>query len=267
MNKFVVVVVSEESKAYEALQALRALHDEGELTLYGTVVARRGAEGKLFIKERNDEGPLGTGVGALTGVLIGALGGPAGIAAGLASGGIVGAVRDVLHADVSEDFLDDIARRIKPGDFAVIAEVSEEWMAPLDTRIQALGGTVIREGRSDFEGEKLRQVAEYRRKEFAQRKAEHASGKAKRMESQLEADLHDAEEKLRRTAEKARYSLAQTRVEAEAKVKALEEQAAKAKPEVRSELQKRIAELRNDYETREGKLRQAYELTQEALSH
>jgi uncharacterized membrane protein len=265
MNKFVVTIFSDETKAYEGLHELQKLHREGTVAVYGTVVAQRGADGKLVTKQRNDEGPLGMGVGTLVGALIGLFGGPVGMAVGVVAGGIAGTVRDVFHAQVSDEFLEEVQRDLTPGKFAVIAEVSEDWIAPIDVRMEAHGGTVVRERREDFIDDMLERKANARRAEFAQWKAELQSKKVERMESNLSAKVQHAREKLERTAEQARERLGTTKQELDAKLAALEEQAATAKPEVKTRVTQRIAELRKDFERRESKLQTAYELAHEAL--
>ena len=42
MNKYVMVVLSDESKAYEAVHQLRELHREGSISVYATAVIQRG---------------------------------------------------------------------------------------------------------------------------------------------------------------------------------------------------------------------------------
>ena len=150
MNKYVMVVLSDESKAYEAVHQLRELHREGSISVYGTAVIQRDASGAVSVRERSDEGPLGMGLGALTGALIGVLGGPVGVAAGVAAGATAGLWRDYRNADLSDEFLEEAQRNLVPGKFAVIAEVEEEWVAPINTRMEVLGGTVVRELRQKF---------------------------------------------------------------------------------------------------------------------
>src|SRR5574342_1007511 len=78
MSKFAVVVFEDEKKAYEGLHALQELHAEGSLTVWGTDILRRDAERRVSIVKRDDQGPLGTGLGMLAGGLVGLFGGPVG---------------------------------------------------------------------------------------------------------------------------------------------------------------------------------------------
>ena len=264
MNKYVMVVLSDESKAYEAVHQLRELHREGSISVYGTAVIQRDASGAVSVRERSDEGPLGMGVGALAGALIGVFGGPVGVAAGVAAGATAGLWRDYLNAELSDEFLEEVQRNLVPGKFAVIAEVEEEWVAPINTRMEVLGGTVVRELRQKFAEDLIQKRVEARRKELEQRKAERAE-KAGRMQARLQESIEDARQRLQATAEKAQKRLDESKAELQEKLRALEEQAAKAKSDVRDRIQQRIAELRADFQERQKKLNRAYELTKEAL--
>lgn len=146
MSTFAVVILPDERTAYEGLHALAELHEEGSVTAYSTAVVGRFLDGKLDVKEETAPGALGRGLGALVGALAGQFGGPSGAAAG----DLLGGWRDHLHAEVTDDFLESVARKLVPGRFAVVAEISEEWLTPLDERMEALGGTVVRAWRQDF---------------------------------------------------------------------------------------------------------------------
>jgi uncharacterized membrane protein len=71
MNKMIVVVFDNERQAYEGYRALKDLHADGTITLYGDAVIAKDASGTVFVKEAADKGPLGTAVGLLTGSLVG----------------------------------------------------------------------------------------------------------------------------------------------------------------------------------------------------
>jgi uncharacterized membrane protein len=266
MNKFVVVVLQDETKAYQAVRELNELHQEGMLTVFATVVARREADGTLRVKQKNDAGPIGLGVGAVLGALVGVFAGPVGAAIGLAAGSVAGGSVDILQAGVSHEFTEDVKRDLTPGKFAVIAEVSEDWLAPLDTRMEALGGSIIRERRVDFVDEILEKKASSRKAEFAQWKTERASEKADRMQARLTVAVERAKKKLEHTAGQAQQRLAETKQELQAKLHTLELQAAKAKPETKVRIGDRILELRSDFAEREKKLNRAYDLAREALA-
>jgi uncharacterized membrane protein len=266
MSKFVVVTVPSEPKAYEALQAMNDLHAEGSVTLYAAAVVERNEDGTLSVKQAMDEGPLGFGVGALVGGLIGVIGGPAGYLAGTAAGGLLGGVRDYLSAGVSDEFMETVTRELSPGTFAVIAEVSEDWVAPMDVRMEAIGGRVTREWRDEFVDETFRGRIDAYKSELDQRKAERAGAKAEKMEARLEENIDDTRRDLEKAAHKARERLDKKKEEMNAKLQALLDQAAEAAPDVRERIEQRIAELRAELQAREEKLNQAWSLAQEALN-
>jgi len=144
MERMLVVVFDNEKKAYEGVSALTQLEREGNLTIYAQAVIVKHAEGTVSIKQVEEEGPLGSLAGTAVGSLIGLLGGPVGVAIGAGSGFAIGALFDVDNARIGEDFLADVSKSLTPNKVAVVAEVEEEWTTPVDTRMEALGGTVLR---------------------------------------------------------------------------------------------------------------------------
>jgi uncharacterized membrane protein len=277
MSKFAVAVFEDEKKAYEGLHALQQLHAEGNLTVWGTDVLQRNADGKISIVKRDDRGPLGTGLGALAGGLIGLFGGPVGAVVGMAVGATAGGVGDLVHLGVSDEFLTAVEKDLAPGKFAVIAEISEEWVTPLDARMEELGAKVVREDRQVFVEDVLEKRASARKAELAQLKSERAERKAERaaeragtkaeemMQKLLTYEIEDRRWKLEGIAEKAEKRLESAKQELNAKIEALRAQASGAKPEVRSRIEQRIVEMRNDFAEREQKLNRARELTRQAL--
>ena len=138
MSKFVVIVFPGESQAYQGTRALKELHAEGSLTLYGMAVISKDAQGSLSVKEAADAGPLGTAVGALVGGLVGVIGGPAGVLAGAAGGTVIGSFVDLFGYGVGADFVSKVSTELRPGKTAIVAEIAEYWTTPLDTRMQSL---------------------------------------------------------------------------------------------------------------------------------
>jgi hypothetical protein len=50
----------------------------------------------------------------------------------------------VCGTEVDTDFLADVATALTPGKYAVVADVDEDWVTPVDTRMEAVGGVVFR---------------------------------------------------------------------------------------------------------------------------
>ena len=94
MDRMLVVVFDNETKAYEGKKALMQLDAEGSISVYAYAVLAKHNDGTATIKQGDDPGPLGTLVGTSLGSLIGLLGGPVGMAVGAAAGLAVGGAAD-----------------------------------------------------------------------------------------------------------------------------------------------------------------------------
>jgi uncharacterized membrane protein len=265
MNKMIVTVFNDESRAYEGVKALAELHGEGSLTLYATAVITKDSKGVVSVKQTDDQGPLGTVLGFATGSLIGLLGGPVGLAIGAAAGAVGGSVYDLAQLGVGEDFVAEVSQYLSTGKVAVVAEIDEEWVTPLDTRMEGLGGIVFRRARGEFIDAQIEREIAADKAEIANLKAEYnqALGEAK---ARLKAKLVAAQNRLQ-----ARRDLLNERIEAikregDAKIKSLQEQVAKAKGEMKVRLEKRIAEERADQQLRVEKLSKAWQLVKEAAA-
>jgi uncharacterized membrane protein len=259
VSKFVVAVFPTEAKAYDGTRAMRDLQAEGSLMLYGMAVVAKAADGTLAVKETADKGPLGTGVGALTGGLIGLIGGPAAAAAGLAGGTLIGSWSDLFDLGVGRDFLDKVSRELTPGKTAVVAEVDEDWVTPLDTRVEAIGGTVLRQGRADFEHEQAQEEVNASKAELAELQAEYRQAREEH-KAKLKARIDEALAKMRSRAAQAKEKRDRLQRETEAKIKALQEQRVRAKADDKAKYEQRIANLRADYDRRADKLVRAAEM-------
>src|SRR6516225_5918279 len=127
MDRMLVVVFPNESKAYEGKRALQQLDSEGSISVYAYAVLTKNADGTATVKQGDDVGPIGTLVGTSLGGLIGVLGGPVGVAAGMAAGSAI----DLDNVRVGSDFIDDVQKFLLPPNVALIAEVDEEWTTPV----------------------------------------------------------------------------------------------------------------------------------------
>jgi len=162
MDKYVAVVFPDAESAAKGLHALWRLDNSGDITAYGAVVVTRSKNGEIAVVQKETSPPWRTAIGLSLGALIGALAGPAGAAVGAArgagigaaAGGVAGLGGDIVHADTDDQALVDAGRVMRPGQYAVIGEISESWDVPLDTAMQQLGGTVYRRAKSDVRTDK-----------------------------------------------------------------------------------------------------------------
>ena len=263
MDKVIAVVFNNETRAYEGLRAIRELHHDGNITLYDDAVVVKDASGNVATREVSD-GSVGTVVGLLTGSLVGVLGGPLGVAVGASTGTLAGAAFDLSRAGINADFVDEIAGSLLPGTAAVLAEIDEDWQAPIDGRMEALGGHVFRRNRIDVEDAYVaRQDAAFRqelRALEAERQQAAAERKA-RLDVKIAETRHALHEK--QGAVKARVDAIKR--EGEARIELLQKQAADAREETKERVEGRLAAARAGYGRRSETLHQAWELTKSAL--
>ncbi len=159
MRNYVAVVFNDTSKAYEGLHALWQLDDDGEVTIHGTAVVHRDALGYFQVDTKETHPALATAAGVGIGALLGLLAGPAGAAVGAAggaaigatAGGMAGAVADLGRADTRDQAAAETRLVLGNGQSAVIADVSEDWTSPIDTRMRGLGGVVYRRSKGALE--------------------------------------------------------------------------------------------------------------------
>lgn len=263
MDKVIAVVFDDEKQAYEGLKAFRDLHSDGSITLYSGAVVAKDASGTLSVRD-SGEVQEGTLFGLLTGSLIGILGGPLGVAVGASTGTMIGATFDLARAGIHDDFLQEMSEYLLPGKTAVITEVDEDWQAPIDTRMEALGGHLFRRNRIEIEDAYYqRQVAAYR-DELIALEDERQKASAER-KARLEARIEDTRHKLQDQRDELTARIESVKREGEAKISSLQQQLNTARDERKQRLEKRLAEIRAEYRERADKLHEAWELTKSAL--
>lgn len=201
MERMLVVVFDSETKAYEGKSALSQLEREGSITTYAGAVVVKHADGTASVQQAADFGPVGSLVGTSVGSLIGLLGGPVGVAIGATSGLAVGALLDVDDLRVGADFVDDVSKALTPNKVALIAEIEEEWTTPVDTRMEAIGGTVFRRALSDVRDDLDKEDIAAMKADLTQFKGEVAAARAdqraklQKRADQLSANIHMQEKK------------------------------------------------------------------------
>jgi uncharacterized membrane protein len=272
-NKILVSVFDSEQMAFEGLSALKDLHRDGDITLYASTVIVKDPSGTVDVRQAQDKGPLGTFVGMVTGGLVGLLGGPVGVAVGAYVGGFGGLTYDLFKAGVSMDFVDEVSASLTPGKAAVVADIDEMWVTPVDARLAALGGMTFRRLHGEVIDAELVRETESAQVELEQLRAElrETSGEAK---AHVEAAINAKRQKLEALADRVDKTLTQEKAELEAKVSTLRAQRDAAHERKRERIDARIEELKTAYATRQAKLEEArrlakasVEATREALVH
>jgi uncharacterized membrane protein len=263
-NRILVSVFDSERSAFEGLSALKDLHRDGDITLYASTVIAKGLDGTVAVRENADRGPVGTLVGVVTGGLVGLLGGPAGVAVGAYIGGFGGLMYDMFNAGIGMDFIDEVSAAIIPGTAAVIADVDETWVTPVDTRLGAMGGTTFRHLPGEIVDEELVREADAARAELEQLKTElrESTGEAK---AHVQAAVDAQRRKLEAIVARVDKTLAEEKAQFEARLATLREQQVKARESHRQRIEARMAELKAAHEARKAKLEEARRLAKASL--
>lgn len=263
MEKVIFVSFETECQADEAARALRELHALHGITLYAGAVIARDPEGKIVVRRPVVEHPNATLGGLLIHSLLG-LFGPAAVAVDTSSGAFLGAAIDAVKAGITMQFVQTIQNELASGKTGVIAELDEEWEDPLDTRIEALGGTVFRQTRVQledafFEKEIEAQQAELltlERERLANAEAKEKQKFAKRnakLQAKIDATTREIQEKENQLNERIRS----VRDEGEEKIAFVHWQMTTAYDEAKDELDRRLKSIRAEYQLRAEKLSQA----------
>ncbi len=264
MDKMLVVVFDDEKKAYQGSRALAELEREGSLSVHAKAVVERSADGTVYIPHTETDFPLRTVTGTAIGGLVGLLGGPVGVGIGAAVGSAVGVSADICRTGVNDDLLTSVLHSLSPGKFALLADISEEWVTPVDVRMEALGGVVYRTTRERAKYEQLaREHAEIRaeidllKKEFAETKADS--------KAELHARIDKLNSQLKAQSNQAKQISEQVKRQTQAKIQELQQRADNASADVKASLDAQVEQIHRDYEEKQTKLKDILAYAREQL--
>jgi len=246
MDKIIVVVFDDETKAFEGSQILREMDNEGEISVYEAQVVAKEPGGRVrFVHNAHVSGfPMFAGC-TTVGALIGLLGGPPGVVVGATTGALVGSIGEVEETGMPDEFVTDVATLLTPGKAAVVADIAEDYPAALDTRMQQIGGVVFRHTRTPVDTTPEDRDAAAHQAEMEQLQAKRAQARADRL-TKIDARIDHLRVK-EDVIERRRVKMQLRQQEREAKIRALETKAARPEGAVRRRQEARIAELRRDY--------------------
>ena len=264
MNKVIFVTFDSEDKAYEAERALHEMHQDGVITWYDDAVVVKDASNKVVVRNEPKGEPVATVSGMIAGGLIGLLGGPIGSLVGVSAGSLVGAAFDLAHEGIDSAFVADIGQQLEAGKTTLIAHIDESWQVPVDTRMNALGGKVVRRTRTQIEDARLERDLQASQKELANLESEQiAAMKASEAEKtteklqKIDAKIAAAKKALADKETALAKKLETVKGEGKDKIDLLEAQKATVAEQSRIVLDRRIADVRADYQDRIDKLSQA----------
>ena len=265
MNRILVAVFPSEVRAHGGFRALEDLDREGTITLYAAALIASDEESRVSVRTAADASALGTTVALVTGSLLGPLAGRIGLAVAAGVGTLGRVLYNLAKLGVEEDFLTEVGDRFRPGTAAVVAEVWEDRITPVDARIEALGGSTFRRVRKEIvDGRIERDVVALR--------AELASLRTELVSAPRDDRAHVAERveavraKLRTAQRRAEAVLEAMTKESEAKIELLEAKASRAHGDAKARLEARIAEIQSQWKRRREKVRASCEVATNALA-
>jgi uncharacterized membrane protein len=144
MHEFVVVVFPDAAMTRRASDAIKKLHWEGRIKMYGAALVARDSAGKLSTQQVIKRGHAATAVGALIGGLAGLPFGPLAMAILAAGGASIGYSAELLHEGDAAKFVQKTSRDLAPGEAVFVAEIAQDGVKGFATLMGRLGGTVIR---------------------------------------------------------------------------------------------------------------------------
>ena len=265
MNKMLIAIFDSETAADAGLHALRQLHSGGDITLYDTGVIAKDLAGVVNVKSVMERDPVGATVGMAVGSLIGLLGGPMGLLIGASTGAVAGTLRDYWVAGVGMDFIEEAERHMAPGKVAVVAEIEEEWVTPVDAAMASLGGLVFRRARNEaLEAVFDHDIAAFK-SEIRELEAEAASA-SESARVGLRTKIAAAQARLDAAVQRAQQRVETLKAEAQGKAESLKSQLNDARSDAHDRIEDRVKRVKSGYHARGTKLSQAWSLTKEALS-
>jgi len=265
MNKMLVTVFDTEEAAFNALSALKDLHRDGDITLYSHVVIEKDTAGKISLKSNSDNNDNNTITGLAIGSLIGLIGGPAGLLVGATSGTLAGMLVDLNSAGVDAVFVDNVSEAMLNGSVAVIANVEEEWNAPVDTKMLELNGVVFRELRNEVENDQILREVEETDAEIAKLKKSLSSA-SDDMSKQIKTNLDTMKKKLTILNDRGSKKVKSLNQDLKEKTTLLDTQIQDANDSNKIRLEKQKSELLDSYAQHNKKIESALKTIQSGLN-
>jgi hypothetical protein len=147
---------------------------------------------------------------------------------------------------LTDEFVDDVGRALTPDKAAVVADIAEEWLAPLDTRMEGIGGVVFRRTLTVEKATQEDRDAAAHRADIEDLKVQRAQARTDEL-AEIDAKIDKLRAKLENAIERKRTKMRSRQQQREARIRALQAKADQADGEFRRRQEARIAELRRDY--------------------
>ncbi|HVP92306.1 MAG TPA: DUF1269 domain-containing protein [Acidobacteriota bacterium] len=242
------VVFNSKFMAYKGAAALKQLDQESSISVHAAAIIEKISDTKATILKTKDEFPIRRVERTAVGGLVGLLGGPVGALVGVASGALLGTLDDLHRSGVNAGFVDDVSSKLVPGKYAVVADISEEYVAPLDAKMADLGGQVFRTRKRYVETEQAKADIATFNADIAELNKEMKNARIEE-KANLQSKIEKLRERRQKRIEHAKQRLEQMEKERDIKVRALKEKAANAHGKTKIAIEGRVAQINDDYQS------------------
>jgi len=247
MDRMIVAVFDPPTRAVDGQYALRRLDDACSIALYASALIDKAADGSVRIRHKDGDAGTATLSGSAIGAIIGLLGGPIGVVLGAGAGGMVGRLSELDTARVDTDFLDDVGEVLTPGRSAVVAEIDEDWTAPVEDAVEALGGVVLRRSLAYDTETQAQRCIDALKQDLTQLQSEQAHAPRDRR-ARLQARIDALQARLSRKRAESKERREAIRRAVEARVAGLRAKAAAATGDARMKQEQRIVAVDQAYD-------------------
>jgi len=186
------------------------------------------------------------------------------MAVGAATGTLVGVTTDVFRDSVDFGFVEQVREAMTPGKVAVVADIEETWVTPVDLTLTEQGGIVFRRLRHEVVEDQLaREHAEFE-EELKELKKDLATATSD-AKARIQARIASVERSIDETRAQAAARAKKLTAEWAAKREAMEKQLKDTSMRERARIKDQMDKAKQEFEIRTGKLRQAQELVVGAI--
>jgi len=265
MDKMIVAVFNSEKDAFNGLSALKELHKDGDITIFADIVLVKDYDGEVSVKDSSGASVAGTAMGFTIGAFTGLLAGPLGFVIGALSGSTMGLMYDLYNSGVDAEYINDVSKAMKNGTVSIVAEVDEEWVIPIDSKIHENNGIVFRRLKDEVVYDQIERENKQIKQEIDHLKAEMNEAKDD-AKANIQKHIDSVKAKLELMKTKIEDKKESMEKEYKEKVETIKNQIDAAVDTHKEKLQKKLDEINVTYENNVAKLNDSLSKIKETLN-
>lgn len=264
MDKMVAIIFDSEKDVKAGDKILNKLAGEGQIAIFGEAVLEHSSDAINILKS-TENGPISTVFGNLVSCIVNVVGWDKSVKTPPNSETTWGLVNDVNRTLVDVEYLNEIKQMLTPGKYAIIAEINEQWVAPLNSALKPLNPIILREYRKDILDNRLQDDLFSIKKEYQELVSElkNASSDAR---CEIEHRMNVLKDRMQQKIELTKKRIDDIQKESTYRIDTLHNQLEKATLTAKNNIEHHINEVVEDYQSRSKKLKKAWEMTKSALS-